>query len=104
MHCSDLFLPILQCDNIVYLFIQVVIAAENGKNDESFVAVDEFTFLQTDVCDFMPSEAVPTEPPTTPTPTEPPGRKFLIYLKSICSSGFPFKKEVAQKFHIWTQW
>ena len=53
--------------------------AENGKNDESFVAVDEFTFLQTDVCDFMPSEAVPTEPPTTPTPTEPPGRKFLVF-------------------------
>ena len=71
--------------------MQVVIVAENGKNDESFVAVDEFTFLQTDVCDFMPSEAVPTEPPTTPTPTEPPGRKVLIYLKAICSSGFPFR-------------
>ena len=52
--------------------------AENGKNDQSFIAVDEFAFLQTAVCDFMPAEAVPTEPPTTPTPTEPPGRKYRL--------------------------
>ena len=50
-------------------------SAEKGKNDQSFVAVDEFAFLQTDLCDFSPTQAIPTEPPTTPVPTEPPGRK-----------------------------
>ena len=54
-----------------------MIEAEKGKNDESFVALDEFAFLQTDLCEFSPSQAFPTEPPTTPTPTEPPGRKFV---------------------------
>ena len=49
-----------------------MIQSWKGKNDQSFIAVDEFAFLQTPVCDFMPPEAVPTEPPTTPEPTEPP--------------------------------
>ena len=52
--------------------------AENGKNEKSFIAVDEFGFLQSGICDFLPPEAVPTEPPTTPEPTEPPGRKKKI--------------------------
>ena len=59
-----------------------MLSAENGKNEKSFIAVDEFGFLQSGICDFKPPEAVPTEPPTTPEPTEPPGRKKnkrLIY-------------------------
>ena len=56
-----------------------MILAEKGTNEESFVAVDEIKFLQTEICSFAPPQAVPTEPPTTPAPTEPPGRK-LIYL------------------------
>ena len=52
------------------------VKAQKGTSQESFIAVDEFAFLQTAVCDFMPAEAVPTEPPTTPTPTEPPGHKY----------------------------
>jgi hypothetical protein len=59
------------------LNFQVMIEAEKGKNGESFVALDEFAFLQTDLCEFSPSQAFPTEPPTTPAPTEPPGRKFF---------------------------
>ena len=55
-----------------------MMSAEKGKNDQSFVAVDEFAFLQTDLCDFSPTQAIPTEPPTTPTPTEPPGRKYRL--------------------------
>ena len=54
-----------------------MIEAEKGKNVESFVALDGFAFLQTDLCEFSPSQAFPTEPPTTPAPTEPPGRKFF---------------------------
>ena len=53
-------------------------SAEKGKNDQSFVAVDEFEFLQTEICEFKPDQAIPTEPPTTPTPTEPPGRKYKL--------------------------
>ena len=52
-----------------------MLSAENGKNEQSFIAVDEFAFLQSGICDFKPPEAIPTEPPTTPEPTEPPGRK-----------------------------
>ena len=54
-----------------------MIEAEKGKNVESFVAMDGFGFFQTDSCEFSPSQAIPTEPPTTPAPTEPPGRKFF---------------------------
>ena len=32
-----------------------------GTNDKSYVAVDEFEFLQSDVCDFEPKEAWPEE-------------------------------------------
>ena len=57
-----------------------MIFAEKGKNDQSFIAVDEFAFLQTgEGCDFKPKEAVPTEPPpttSTPEPTEPPSGKL----------------------------
>ena len=56
-----------------------MIWAEKGKNDQSFIAVDEFAFLQTTSCDFNPIEAIPTEPPpTTPEPTEPPSGKYLL--------------------------
>ena len=64
-----------------------------GTNDQSFVAIDQFEFLQTGLdCGIIPDVAKPTEapptttsttttttppPPTTPAPTEPPGRKFL---------------------------
>ena len=53
-----------------------------GRNGKDFVAVDEFEFLQSEVCELKPPEAKPivptTQPPTPPTttpePTEPPGR------------------------------
>ena len=60
-----------------------MIFAEKGKNDQSFIAVDEFAFLQTTSCEFKPIEAIPTEPPpttTTPEPTEPPSGKIPTYL------------------------
>ena len=43
-----------------------------GQNDQSFVAVDQFEFLQISACDILPAQAAPT-----PAPTEPPGRKFI---------------------------
>ena len=67
------------CEILHFFITQVVIFAEKGKNDQSFIAVDEFAFLQTEAgCDFKPKEAVPTEPPpttSTPEPTEPPSGK-----------------------------
>ena len=61
--------------------------ATKGTSEESFVAVDEFAFLQTNACDLLPPEAKPVDPPitttpnpiTTPAPTEPPGRKNLVF-------------------------
>ena len=44
-----------------------------GQNDQSFVAVDQFEFLQISACDILPAQAAPT-----PAPTEPPGRKFSV--------------------------
>ena len=38
--------------------------------EKSYVAVDQFQFLQVSKCDILPAQATPT-----PTPTEPPGRK-----------------------------
>ena len=52
--------------------------AEKGNNEESFIALDEIKFLQTEICSFAPPEAIPTEPPT-----EPPGRKLRILYKPI---------------------
>ena len=60
-----------------------------GKNGKDFVAVDEFEFLQSEVCELKPPEAKPivptTQPPTPPTttpePTEPPGRKFIKFFR-----------------------
>ena len=46
------------------------------------MAVDEFEFLQSEICELKPPEAAPIvpttqSPTTTPEPTEPPGRKFF---------------------------
>ena len=52
-----------------------------GKNVKSYVAVDQFEFLQTSACELHPPEAKPLTTPapvTTPAPTEPPGRKYII--------------------------
>ena len=53
--------------------------AAKGGNKESYVAIDQFQFLETSAgCELYPPEA---EPPTIPTtteyvPTEPPNRKY----------------------------
>ena len=63
--------------------------ARKGKNDQSFVTIDEFVFLQTPLCNFQPEAAKPTDAPptapptTTPEPTEPPDREILFIL--FCS-------------------
>ena len=60
--------------------------ARKGKNDQSFVTIDEFVFLQSPLCNFQPEAAKPTDAPptapptTTPEPTEPPDRKLLSFL------------------------
>ena len=62
------------------------VKAQKGTSQESFIAVDEFAFLQTEVCDLMPPEAKPPAPPvttTTPAPTEPPGRKLNSILNTL---------------------
>ena len=43
-----------------------------GNNDQSYVAIDQFEFLQSDTCDFEPKEAWPTEETTTTTSTTTP--------------------------------
>ena len=60
-------------------FLQFLALARDGKNDESFVAIDRFEFLQTDSCEFEPKEAVPTTTSSTTTtlePTPPPNKWF----------------------------
>ena len=48
-----------------------MVTSSRGQDENTFVAVDQFEFLQTPVCDLVPESAMPT-----PAPTEPPGRKF----------------------------
>ena len=63
--------------------------ARKGKNDQSFVTIDEFVFLQSPLCDFQPEAAKPTDAPptapptTTPEPTEPPDREIHTFI--FCS-------------------
>ena len=70
-------------------FLQISMVARKGKNDQSFVTIDEFVFLQTPLCNFQPEAAKPTDAPpttpptTTPEPTEPPDREILFIL--FCS-------------------
>ena len=62
----------------------MVIAAKGG-NKKSYVAIDQFQFLETSAgCELYPPEA---QPPTTPTTTEltttvtePPNRKYIIFI------------------------
>ena len=51
--------------------LQIVLETPKGQNDQSYVAFDQFLFLQESKCDLMPAQALPTPPPT-----EPPGRKL----------------------------
>ena len=39
---------------------QIIALARRGNNEQSFVAIDQFEFLQDDICDFEPKEAWPT--------------------------------------------
>ena len=63
--------------------------ARKGKNDQSFVTIDEFVFLQSPLCDFQPEAAKPTDAPptapptTTPEPTEPPDREILYFFDFV---------------------
>ena len=79
-------------------FFKIVIETTKGGNDQSFVVIDQFEFLQSGIdCKILPDAAKPqvtttpkpteaptttTQGPTTPVPTEPPGRKnsysFLV--------------------------
>ena len=57
---------------------RIVVMASKGRNVKSYVAVDQFEFLQTDACELHPPEAKPLTTPapiTTPAPTEPPDRE-----------------------------
>ena len=59
-------------------YFQVLVTALKGNNKKSYVAVDEFEFLQLEDCEIQPIEAKPQIPSsTTPAPTEPPGRKNI---------------------------
>ena len=66
-------------------FLQISMVARKGKNDQSFVTIDEFVFLQSPLCDFQPEAAKPTDAPptapptTTPEPTEPPDREIHTF-------------------------
>ena len=56
--------------------LQIVFETPKGQNDQSFLALDQFVFLQESTCGLMPAQAAPT-----PAPTEPPLRKRLVLLK-----------------------
>lgn len=57
----------------------VLMIAEKGDNNKSFVALDEFEFIETENCNLNPPEADP-DAKTTPQPTEPPGRKEIFFI------------------------
>ena len=71
---------------------KVVVIANKGLNNQSFVVFDEVLFVGTDKCDFEPAAAKPTEAPTTttqgpttPAPTEPPGPVIVCdFEKNLC--------------------
>ena len=65
--------------------IQIEIEAVRGNSyDHGYIAVDEFEFIGTKNCQFMPEEAKPEQKttsvptPSTPVPTEPPNSKPKI--------------------------
>ena len=65
----------------LYIILQVVLIAAKGGNKESYVAIDQFQFLEIDKgCELFPPEATPPTTPTTTefTPTEPPNRKYIM--------------------------
>ncbi len=72
----------LQADlHLICILLQISVKAHRGTNENAFIAVDEFAFLQDVSCEALPKEAKPTEPPTTPEPTEPPGRKIFFFFR-----------------------
>ena len=71
---------------MIWLFFQIMVFAAKGNNKKSWIAVDEFEFLQSEICELYPPEAKPIEPTTTPVPTtttpeptEPPGRNYYFF-------------------------
>ena len=80
MYVFSLFTRFLFLQKQIYgnFIFQVVLIAAKGGNKESYVAIDQFQFLEIGKgCELFPPEA---QPPTTPTtteyvPTEPPNRK-----------------------------
>ena len=73
--------------------IQIEIEAVRGNSyDHGYIAVDEFEFIGTKNCQFMPEEAKPEQKttsvptPSTPVPTEPPNSKPKICYQKTPSS------------------
>ena len=59
---------------------QIVVTTNKFGNQNSFVAVDQFEFLQVSKCELSPAQAAPTPPPT-----EPPGPVILCsFEENLC--------------------
>ena len=59
---------------------QIVVTTNKFGNQNSFVAVDQFEFLQVSKCELSPAQAAPT-----PAPTEPPGPVILCsFEENLC--------------------
>ena len=57
---------------LFFYSMQIMVHAVRGINDKGYIAIDEFSFIGTDECEFYPPQAKPADPTTTPAPTEPP--------------------------------
>ena len=84
---------------------QIVALARRGNNEQSFVAIDQFEFLQSDVCDFEPKEAWPTTaaPPTTTTTTEKKPEHWLecTFQEGLC--GWELSGAIDQDMFYWNR-
>ena len=82
---------------------QIVALARRGNNEQSFVAIDQFEFLQDDICDFEPKEAWPTTvaPPTTTTEKKPEHWLECTFQEDLC--GWELSGAIDQDMFYWNR-
>ena len=86
------------------LFLQIIALARRGNNEQSFVAIDQFEFLQSDTCDFEPKEAWPTTvaPPTTSTTEKKPEHWLeCTFQEDLC--GWELSGAIDQDMFYWNR-
>ena len=82
--------------------MQIVVLAQRGTNDQSFVAIDQLSFMRTDECSFQPKAAYPNRDLTEISTTAKPEHWLeCTFQQNLC--GWLLSEPIDDAMFAWTR-